>query len=94
VVSRYRLVITKAAQKDKELLKTQPALQRRAAALLDILAENPYQSPPSYEKLSGAFASLYSRRINRRHRLVYEVMETEKLIKIVSMWSHYDSVRS
>ena len=55
-----------------------------------MLRENPFQTPPSYEKLVGDLRGLYSRRINRQHRLVYEVLEGQKTVKIVSMWTHYE----
>lgn len=89
-MSGYRIKITKAAQKDKEKIKSNAALFKNASALINILRENPYQNPPSYEKLRGELSSLYSRRINRQHRLVYEIIEEEKTVKIVSMWSHYE----
>ena len=86
----YQLVILKAAQRDKEKIKLQPALRRNVESLLAILADNPYQNPPPYEKLMGNLQRFYSRRINKQHRLVYEVLEEEKIVKIVSMWSHYE----
>lgn len=86
----YRLVIMKSAQKDKEKIKAQPALRRNVESLLAILADDPYQNPPPYEKLVGNLQRFYSRRINKQHRLVYEVLEKEKTVKIVSMWSHYE----
>ncbi|MBQ3759346.1 MAG: Txe/YoeB family addiction module toxin [Synergistaceae bacterium] len=60
--------------------------------MIDVIRENPFQNPPSYEKLSGILKNLYSRRINVQHRLVYQVIEDEKLIKIVSLWSHYERI--
>ena len=87
----YRVVITKNALKDVEKLKA-ANLSAKAKALTEILKENPYQTPPSYEKLIGDLEGLYSRRINIKHRLVYEVLEQEKTVKIVSMWSHYDNI--
>ena len=65
-------------------------LENKLKALLEVIKENPYQTPPSYEKLVGNLRGLYSRRINIQHRLVYEVFEVEKKIKIVSLWSHYE----
>ena len=85
----YEIVYTKPALKDIPKLKS-AHLDQKAKALLDIIRENPYQTPPSYEKLVGDLKGLYSRRINVQHRLVYEVFETEKKIKIISLWSHYE----
>jgi toxin YoeB len=84
----WRLVYTKAAQKDARNL-TAAGLKAKAQALLDVLAENPYQTPPSYEKLVGDLAGAYSRRINITHRLVYQVVEDEHVVKVLRMWSHY-----
>ena len=75
---KYRLVITKAAQRDKEKIKQYPALKRNVQNLLELICENPFQK------------QCYSRRINAQHRLVYMVYEEEKVIKIISMWSHYE----
>ncbi len=86
----YKIVITKAAQKDKEKIKQYPALVRNVQNLLDVIKVNPFQNPPPYEKLVGDLNMLYSRRINSKHRLVYMVYEKEKTVKIVSMWTHYD----
>lgn len=85
----YKIVYTKAAAKDVPKLKT-AHLDTKAKALIDIIRENPYQTPPSYEKLVGDLQGLYSRRINIQHRLVYQVLEEEKTIKIVSLWTHYE----
>ena len=86
----YKIVITKAAQKDKEKIKQYPALVKNVKNLLEVIESNPYQNPPPYEKLVGDLQMLYSRRINSKHRLVYMVYEEEKTVKIVSMWTHYD----
>ena len=85
----YRLVYTKTALTDIPKLKA-AHLDLKAKALIDLIREDPYQSPPSFEKLVGVFQGLYSRRINIQHRLVYEIIESEKTIKIVSLWTHYD----
>ena len=85
----YSIVYTKAAVKDIPNLKAAHPDQK-ARALIDLIRENPYQTPPGYEKLVGDLQGLYSRRINHQHRLVYEVMEDIKTIKIVSLWSHYE----
>ena len=62
----------------------------KARALVEVIRVNPFQNPPSYEKLVGEFSGLYSRRINAQYRLVYQVIEEEKTVKILSMWSHYE----
>ncbi len=87
----YSIVYTKAAAKDIRNLKA-AHLDGRAKALIEVLRHDPYQAPPSYEKLIGDLQGLCSRRINRQHRLVYEVLEAEKTVKIVSMWSHYERI--
>jgi toxin YoeB len=85
----WRLVYTKAAQKDARNLAA-AGLKAKAQALLDVLAVNPYQTPPPYEKLVGDLAGAYSRRINITHRLVYQVVEDEHVVKVLRMWSHYE----
>jgi len=85
----YKIVYTKAAAKDVPKLKA-AHLDAKAKALIDVIRCNPYQTPPSYEKLVGDLQGLYSRRINIQHRLVYEVIEEVKIIKIVSLWPHYE----
>ena len=87
----YRITYSRKALKDIPKLKS-AGLDRKAKALIDIIRENPFQNPPSYEKLSGVLKNLYSRRINVQHRLVYEVVEDENLIKIVSIWSYYERI--
>ena len=84
----YKIVYTKAAVKDIPKLKA-AHLDIKAKALIEVIKENPYQKPPRYEKLVGDLEGVYSRRINIRHRLVYEVFESEKIIKIISLWTHY-----
>ena len=84
----WNLYYTKQAQKDAKKLKSS-GLQGKAKELLEIISENPYQNPPSYEKLVGDLAGAYSRRINIQHRLVYQVLEEEKSIKVIRMWTHY-----
>lgn len=85
----YKIVYTKAAAKDVPRLKA-AHLDAKAKALIDVIRCNPYQTPPSYEKLVGDLQGLYYRRINIQHRLVYEVIEEVKIIKIVSLWTHYE----
>ena len=84
----YEIFYTKAAVKDIERLK-QAQLNKKAKALIDIIRVNPYQYSPSYEKLVGDLQRLYARRINVQHRLVYEVFEDDKKVKILGMWTHY-----
>lgn len=85
----YSIVYTRMALKDIPKLKA-AHLDEKARALIDVIRVNPRQSPPSYEKLVGDLDGLYSRRINHQHRLVYEVLEKEKTVKIVSLWTHYE----
>ncbi len=85
----WRVVYTKAAKKDAKKLAA-AGLKSKAQALLEILAENPYQSPPRFEKLVGDLDGAYSRRINIKHRLVYQIVEDEKVVKVLRMWAHYE----
>jgi len=85
----WRLVYTKHAQKDAKRL-AQSGLKKKAQKLLVILADNPYQTPPPCEKLVGDLAGAYSRRINIQHRLVYQVYDDDKIVKIIRMWTHYE----
>ncbi|MDD4565866.1 MAG: Txe/YoeB family addiction module toxin [Eubacteriales bacterium] len=85
----YSIFFTKKAVNDIENLKG-AKLDGKAKFLISIIRENPYQNPPSYEKLRGNLQNAYSRRININHRLVYEVAEADKTIKIISMWTHYE----
>ena len=79
---------TKNAEKDKKLVKN-AGLEGKAKKLLNLIAKNPYQNPPSYEKLVGDLQGYYSRRINRQHRIVYKVYEDLKIVVVHAMWSHY-----
>ena len=85
----WKLVYTKQAQKDAKKLASS-GLKPNAKALLDLLAEDPYCRPPAFEKMVGDLAGAYSRRINIQHRLVYEVIEDEKVVKVLRLWTHYD----
>ena len=85
----YQIIYIKKAVSDIPKLKA-AKLDTKAKALLDLIRDNPYQSPPPYEKLQGDLQGACSRRINIIHRLVYEVLEEEKTVKIISLWSHYD----
>ncbi len=85
----WRLVFTKQAQKDARNLAA-AGLKSNAQKLLDLLAENPFQSPPPFERLLGDLLGAYSRRINIQHRLVYQVIEDVRTVKILRMWTHYE----
>ncbi|MBN4077370.1 Txe/YoeB family addiction module toxin [Sulfobacillus acidophilus] len=85
----YKLVFSKYAQKDAKKLK-QSGLKSKAQKMLEVLKNNPFQNPPQYEKLVGDLKGAYSRRINIQHRLVYQVLEKERIVKILRMWTHYD----
>ena len=85
----WRVVFTKQAQKDARNLASS-GLKQKAQTLLSVLADNPFQTPPTYEKLVGDLTGAYSRRINIQHRLVYEVMQAEHTVKVLRMWSHYE----
>lgn len=85
----HSIYYTKKASADIPNLKA-AKLDTKAKAFIDLIRENPYQTPPPFEKLQGDLQGAYSRRINLKYRLVYEVLETEKAIKIISLWSHYD----
>lgn len=85
----YTIVYTKKATADIPKLKS-AKLDTKAKALIEILRENPYQTPPPYEKLIGDLQGAYSRRINVKHRLVYEVLEEVNTVKIISLWTLYE----
>ncbi len=85
----WQLVFTKQAQKDARNLSA-AGLKDKALLLLAIVADNPFQSPPPYEKLVGDLTGVYSRRINIQHRLVYQVLQAEHTVKVLRMWSHYE----
>ena len=85
----YTIVFSRLAQKDKSFLK-QAGLEDKARAILNVLIVDPHQTPPTYEKLQGDLKGYYSRRINRQHRMIYRINETEKIIHIARMWTHYE----
>jgi toxin YoeB len=85
----YRLVYTKQAQKDAKKL-THSSLKVKAKILLDHLEQHPFEAPPPYESLVGDLKGAYSRRINIQHRLVYQIYEKEKTVKVLRMWTHYE----
>lgn len=85
----YSVVYTKKAASDIQKLKA-AKLDKKAKALIELIKENPYLTPPPYEKLVGDLQGAYSRRINIKHRLVYEVFEEKQVVKIISLWTHYE----
>ena len=85
----WHIVFTKQAQKDARNLAS-AGLKEKASALLEVLSNNPFQTPPTYEKLIGDLAGSYSRRINIQHRLVYQVLEADRTVKVLRMWTHYE----
>ncbi len=85
----WQLVFTKQAQRDAKKV-AHSGLKPQAERLLEIIKENPFQNPPPYEKLVGDLSGAYTRRINIQHRLVYQVIEDIKTIKVIRMWTHYE----
>ncbi len=85
----WRLFYTKQAQRDARKLAA-AGLRPKVQVLLDLLAENPYQAPPPFEKLVGDLSGAYSRRITIQHRLVYQVLDDERAVKVLRMWTHYE----
>ncbi|MBU1535724.1 Txe/YoeB family addiction module toxin [Myxococcota bacterium] len=85
----WEVYFTKRAQKDAKNIAS-AGLKERTETLLDVLREDPFKTPPPYEKLVGDLAGAYSRRINIQHRLVYQVYEKEKSVKVLRMWTHYE----
>ena len=85
----WKLVYTKQAQKDAKKLASS-GLKSKAQELLLLIAEDPYRKPPPFEKLIGDLGGAYSRRINIQHRLVYQVLEEERVVKVIRLWSHYE----
>ena len=85
----WQLVFTKQAQKDAKKI-AQSGLKSQASSLLDVLREDPFKNPPSYEKLVGDLSGAYSRRINIQHRLIYQVLKDIRTVKIIRMWTHYE----
>ncbi len=85
----WEIVFTKQAQKDAKKLAS-AGLKPKAQKLLEIIRENPFQKPPPYEKLIGDLVGAYSRRINVQHRLVYQVYQLERIIKVLRLWTHYE----
>ena len=85
----WRLIFARQAAKDARKVSA-AGLKPRAEELLEILRRNPFEAPPPFEKLLGDLSGAYSRRINIQHRIVYQVLEDERAVKIIRMWTHYD----
>ena len=85
----WKLVFTKQAQMDAKKLAAS-GLKDKAQHLLDLVKEDPYQNPPPFEKLVGDLTGAYSRRINIQHRLVYQIYDEEKIVKVIRLWTHYE----
>lgn len=88
-MSRWRVVFTRQAQKDAKRISS-AGLRTKVEYLLDVLRDDPYRSPPPFEKLVGDLTGAYSRRINVQHRLVYEILPEARTVKVIRMWTHYD----
>jgi len=86
---RWQIVYTRQAQRDAKKLSI-AGLRDKALEIIKILSENPFQTIPPYKKLIGDLSGAYSRRINIQHRIVYQVMEKERIVKIIRMWTHYE----
>ena len=87
----WRVLFTRQAQKDaRKLAATTPALKAKTQRLLELLADDPFAQPPPLEALVGDLRGAYSRRINIQHRLVYQVLSDEQVVKVLRMWSHYE----
>jgi len=88
-VVKWEVVFARHALKDAKKLSA-AGLRDKAQALLDVLAQDPFQNPPPYEKLVGDLEGAYSRRINIQHRMVYEVFKKERIVRVLRMWTHYE----
>jgi Txe/YoeB family toxin of toxin-antitoxin system len=86
---KWKLVYTKQAQKDAKKIST-ANLKDKTIEVLNVLEENPFKSPPPYEKLVGDLTGAYSRRINIQHRIIYQIYQKERIVKIIRMWTHYE----
>ena len=85
----WKVVFTKQAQKDAKKLASS-GLKSNAENMIELLKRNPYQTPPPYEKLMGDLSGAFSRRLNIQHRLVYQILNDEKIVKVIRMWTHYE----
>jgi len=88
-VNGWEVVFTKQAQKDARRLAS-AGLRAKAEQLLALLGSNPFERPPPFEKLIGDLRGAYSRRINLKHRLVYQILEEQRIVKVLRMWTHYE----
>jgi Txe/YoeB family toxin of toxin-antitoxin system len=86
---KWKIIYTKQTQKDAKKIKAS-GLKEKAQGILEILEENPFHKSPPYEKLVGDLSGAYSRRINIQHRIVYQVLEDTKTVKVIRMWTHYE----
>ena len=86
----YQIILSRKATEQKKWLRA-AKLDGKAKSLLNIIMEDPFKNPPPYEKLVGDLRGLYSRRINQKHRLVYEVLEDKQVVHVLSMWTHYEA---
>jgi toxin YoeB len=85
----WKIVYTRQAQRDARKIAS-AGLRPKAEKVLEILSRNPYQTPPTFEKLVGDLSGAYSRRINIQHRLVYQILEEQRTVKVIRMWTHYE----
>jgi toxin YoeB len=85
----WQIVFTKQAQRDAKKLSA-AGMRPKAEELIEILRENPYKTPPPFEKLLGDLSGAFSRRITIQHRLVYQILDNEKVVKVIRMWTHYE----
>ena len=85
----WKVVFTKTARKDAKKISS-AGLQTQAQKLIEILREDPYKSPPPFEKLLGELSGAFSRRINIQHRIVYQILDDRKIVKVIRMWTHYE----
>jgi toxin YoeB len=85
----WRVVFTKQAQKDAKKLSS-AGLRPKTEKLIEMLRENPYETPPPFERLLGDLSGAFSRRINIQHRLIYQVLDSQKIVKVIRMWAHYE----
>jgi Txe/YoeB family toxin of toxin-antitoxin system len=85
----WKLVFTKTAHKDAKKIQ-RAGLKPKVEELLSVIKKNPFQNPPSYEKLIGDLSGAYSRRISIQHRLIYQILTEEKVVKVIRMWTHYE----
>ena len=89
LVNKWRILFTSAAQKDAKKI-TRAGSKPKTESLLKLLNENPFQAPPPFEKLVGELKGAFSRRISLQHRLVYQILESTRTVKIIRMWTHYE----